>query len=204
MSARPASARPSNDRPVTPQRDTPEASASRNRGARTTARASLAVGVVLAVLAAVAAAVGVRFNYTESLPRGLYLASAFDPSEVRRGALVAACPTPQAARALADYLPDGPCPGGTIELGKRVVGLPGDRVVLDSAGVSVGGQPVPHSAPLFRDRRGRPLSPVLGEVVLGPGAYWLHSGRVATSIDSRYVGPVTDIRSSLRPLWVED
>ena len=204
MNARPASARPSDDRPATSQRDAPEASASRNRGARTTARASLAVGAVLAVLVAVAAAAGVRFNYTESLPRGLYLASAFDPSEVRRGALVAACPSPEAARALADYLPDGPCPGGTIELGKRVVGLPGDRVVLDSAGVSVSGRLVPHSAPLFRDRRGRLLSPVLGEVVLGPGAYWLHSGRVATSIDSRYVGPVTDVRASLRPLWVED
>ena len=109
-----------------------------------------------------------------------------------------------AARALADYLPGGPCPGGTIELGKRVVGLPGDLVVLDSTGVSVGGRRVPDSAPLFRDRRGRPLTPVLGEVLLGPGAYWLHSGRVATSIDSRYVGPVTDVRSSLRPLWVED
>lgn len=202
MSARPASARPTDDRLATPQRDTPEASG--NRGARTTAQASLAVGAVLAVMVAVAAAAGVRFNYTESLPRGLYLASAFDPSEVRRGALVAACPSPEAARALADYLPDGPCPGGTIELGKRVVGLPGDRVVLDSVGVSVGGRLVPDSAPLFRDRRGRPLSPVLGEVVLGPGAYWLHSGRVATSIDSRYVGPVTDVRASLRPLWVED
>ena len=204
MNARPASAWPSDDPPQKTKRDMPEASASRNRGARTTARASLAVGAVLAVLAAVAAAVGVRFNYTESLPRGLYLASAFDPSEVRRGALIAACPDPRAARALADYLPDGPCPGGTIELGKRVVGLPGDRVVLDSVGVSVGGRRVPDSAPLFRDRRGRPLSPVLGEVVLGPGAYWLHSGRVATSIDSRYVGPVTDVRASLRPLWVED
>lgn len=204
MNARPASARPSGDRLATPQCDPLEASASRNRGARAAARASLAVGAVLAVTVAVAATAGVRFNYTESLPRGLYLASAFDPSEVRRGALVAACPSVDAARALAAYLPGGPCPGGTIELGKRVVGLPGDRVVLDSVGVSVGGRRVPDSAPLFRDRRGRPLSPLLGEIVLGPDAYWLHSGRVATSIDSRYVGPVTDVRSSLRPLWVED
>ncbi len=202
MSAQPASGRPSDGRLETPQRGAPEASG--NRRARTAARASLAVGAVLAVSVAVAAAAGVRFNYTESLPRGLYLASAFDPSEVRRGALVAACPSVDAARALADYLPGGPCPGGTIELGKRVVGLPGDLVVLDSTGVSVGGRRVPDSAPLFRDRRGRPLTPVLGEVLLGPGAYWLHSGRVATSIDSRYVGPVTDVRSSLRPLWVED
>ena len=77
MSAQPASGRPSDGRLETPQRGAPEASG--NRRARTAARASLAVGAVLAVSVAVAAAAGVRFNYTESLPRGLYLASAFDP-----------------------------------------------------------------------------------------------------------------------------
>lgn len=171
---------------------------------RAAARASLSLGALLAVIALVGHAAGVRFNYTTSLPRGLYLASPFDPAEASRGMLVAACPSEAAAVALADYLPNGPCPGGVIELAKAVAGLPGDRVVLDSMGVSVGGQRLPNSAPLFHDRSGRPLSPKLGAYILGAGEYWLYSGRVATSIDSRYFGPVTDARESLRPLLVED
>lgn len=167
------------------------------------ARVSLAVAAAFVVVAVAGHALGVRFNYTTSLPRGLYLASPFDPAEARRGMLVAACPDENAAAALADYLPNGPCPGGVIELAKAIAGLPGDRVVLDSTGVSVDGQRLPNSAPLFHDRRGRPLSPRLGAYVLGPGEYWLYSGRVPTSIDSRYFGPVSDARASLRPLLVE-
>ena len=162
------------------------------------------VAGLLVVVAVAGHAFGIRFNYTASLPRGLYLASDFDPTEARRWMLVAACPSDAAAEALADYLPNGPCPGGVIELGKAVAGLPGDRIVLDSMGVSVGGHRLPNSAPLFHDRRGRPLSPKMGEHVLGAGEYWLYSGRVPTSIDSRYLGPVTDVRERLRPLLVED
>ena len=170
----------------------------------TVARASLGLGAVLLAVAIAAHAGGVRFNYTDSLPRGLYLASDFDPSDARTGVLVEACPDQEAAEAVADYLPNGACPGGVIPLGKEIAGLPGDRVVVDSAGVSVSGTRLPNSAPLFRDRAGRPLVPRLGEHVLGPGEYWLHSSRVRTSIDSRYVGPVSDIRSRLRTLLVED
>lgn len=171
---------------------------------RTLARVSLSLGAALLVVALAAHAAGVRFNYTDSLPRGLYLASDFDPSAARRGALVEACPSPTAVDVVAAYLPNGPCPGGVIPLGKEIAALPGERVVVDSAGVWVGGARLPDSAPLFRDRAGRPLSPRTGQHVLGPGEYWLHSGRVPTSIDSRYVGPVSDVRSSLRPLFVED
>lgn len=171
---------------------------------RTFARASLALGAVLLLVAVGAYAAGIRFNYTESLPRGLYLASDFDPAAAHRGALVEACPDQAQAEAVADYLPNGPCPGGVIPLGKELAALPGDSVVVDSAGVTVGGVRLQNSAPLFQDRAGRSLSPRLGVYVLGTGEYWLYSGRVRTSIDSRYVGPVTDVRSALRPLWVED
>ncbi len=171
---------------------------------RVLARTSLALGATLVVVAVAAYTAGVRFNYTDSLPRGLYLASDFDPAAARRGDLVEACPSEVAAEGVADYLPNGSCPGGVIALGKEIAALPGDRVTVDSAGVAVGGVRLPNSAPLFRDRAGRPLSPRLGEHVLGPGEYWLHSGRVRTSIDSRYVGAVSDVRSSLRPLFVED
>lgn len=173
-------------------------------GIAVVARASLTLGTVLVLVAATGHVAGVRFNYTASLPRGLYLASAFEPLEARRGTLVAACPRETEAVALADYLPNGLCPGGVTELGKAIAGLPGDSVVVDSSGVSVAGVRLPNSVPLFHDRRGRRLAPKLGARVLGAGEYWLHSGRVPTSIDSRYVGPVTDVRQRLRPFLVED
>ena len=170
---------------------------------RMTARAAVGLGVGLAVLAVAAWALGVRVNYTSSLPRGLYVASAFEPADARRGQIVAACPSADSAERLAPYLASGPCPGGVVELGKPLAGLPGDTVVVDSVGVRVGGDVLANSAPLFHDRTGRPLRPRLGRHVLGEGEYWLHSGRVPTSVDSRYAGPVTDVRGTLRPLWVE-
>ena len=173
------------------------------RSWRTTARVAVGIGVGLAALAVTAWALGVRVNYTSSLPRGLYVASAFDPDHADMGQVVAACPSAEAAAALEPYLANGPCPGGVVELGKPLAGLPGDTVVVDSAGVRVGGTSLPNSAPLFRDRAGNPLRPRLGRHVLGQGEYWLHSGRVPTSVDSRYAGPVSDVRGTLRPIWVE-
>lgn len=170
---------------------------------RTTARVVVGLGLGLAVLAVAAWALGVRVNYTSSLPRGLYVASAFDPGRARPGQIVVACPSAGAAERLAPYLANGPCPGGVVELGKPLAGLPGHTVEVDSAGVRVDGVPLPNSAPLFRDRAGQPLRPRLGRHVLGAGDYWLHSERVPTSVDSRYTGPVSDVRGTLRPVWVE-
>ena len=184
-------------------RPAPDRPPPRLRAARALARLVGGLAAVLVVVAVGAHLVGVRFNYTESLPRGLYLASGFDADGVSRGDLVAACPTPEAARAVSKYLPRGRCPEGVIELAKHVVGLPGDTVQVDSLGVRVGGVPLPDSAPLFHDRMGQPIYPRLGTAVLGPDEYWLFSNRVPTSMDSRYVGPVADVRSSLRPLLVE-
>ena len=170
---------------------------------RMTARAAVGLGVGLAVLAVAAWALGVRVNYTSSLPRGLYVESPFEPADARRGDIVTACPSADAAVALAPYLANGPCPGGVVELGKPLAGLPGDTISVDRAGVRVGGSLLANSAPLFADQSGHQLSPRLGRHVLGPGEYWLHSGRVPTSVDSRYAGSVSDVRGTLRPLWVE-
>ena len=182
---------------------TSNARSSTGRRRRIAARAALSVAAVAVVLTAAAWAAGVRFNFTPSIPRGLYLASAFDPQAARRGDLVVACPSAEAAEAMGRYLAHGPCPGGVVELGKPLAGLPGDTVVVDSASVRIGGVPLPSSAPLFRDRSGQPLRPRLGQHVLGAGEYWLHAARVPTSVDSRYLGPVRDVRESLRPLLVE-
>lgn len=159
---------------------------------------------------AVAAGLGVRVNTTPSLPRGLYLAGPLDAGGVERGELVAACPDTAAVRRLGRYWTNGRCPGseerrdGVRPLAKPVAGVPGDTVRVDSSGVWIGETRLPSSAPLFRDRVGWPIQPALGVHVLDQGEYWLHSDRVSTSIDSRYVGPVRVVLERVRPLWTEE
>ena len=169
----------------------------------------VAVSVLTFGVIAVAAGLGVRVNTTPSLPRGFYLAGPLEADEVERGDLVAACPDAAAVRRLGRYWTNGRCPGGEERpdgvrpLAKPVAGVPGDTVRVDSSGVWIGETHLPSSAPLFRDRAGRPVQPALGVHVLGQGEYWLHSGRVPTSIDSRYVGPVRVVLERVRPLWTE-
>ncbi|WP_314009987.1 S26 family signal peptidase [Rubrivirga sp. S365] len=164
----------------------------------------------MSVLIVVAGALfGVRVNTTPSLPPGLYVASELGERPVARGDLVAACPDTAAVQRLGRYWTNGRCPGGAARpdgvrpLAKPVAGVPGDTVRVDRAGVWVGGRLLPASAPLFRDRAGRPVQPALGVHVLKSGEYWLHSGRVPTSIDSRYTGPVRSVLERLRPIWTE-
>lgn len=163
--------------------------------------------VALGVVAALAG-LGFRINVTESLPRGLYRTSPFSSETAVRGQLVTFCPDPGAVGPVAPYLLAGDdCagPDGVVayaELAKAIVGLPGDTVTVGLDGVAVNGRPLPHSAPLAHGRRGDPVAAALGTHVLGPSEHWLYSGRVSYSLDSRYYGPVTDVRRSLHPVAV--
>lgn len=168
--------------------------------------------VVVPCLAAVAVAVGLaaglRLNVTESLPRGLYRASEFLPETAAYGDLVTFCPRPEVIGPVEPYLLAGDdCRGadGVVayaELAKAVAGLPGDTVTVDTAGVAVNGRRLPRSAPLAHSRSGAPVASALGRHVLVPGEYWVHSGRVPYSLDSRYYGPVTDVRCGLEAVLV--
>lgn len=161
------------------------------------------VPAILAVLLAAGAAAGLRLNVTESLPVGLYRASEFDPETAAYGELVTFCPRRGALTAVAPYLLAGDdCVGENehaqyAELAKAVAGLPGDTVTVSARGVRVNRVPLPHSAPLAYSRSGAPVAAALGPHVLGPSEYWMHSGRVRYSLDSRYYGPVTDVRRRL-------
>lgn len=174
-------------------------------------RAARAVMVAIALLSAVcvAAVLGVRVNTTPSLPRGLYVAAPLGTKTLRRGDWVAACPDTAAVRRLGRYWTNGRCPGGLLRpsgvrpLAKPIGGVPGDTVLVERSGVSINGVRLPNSTPLERDRAGRPVAPQYGVHVLRENEYWLHSGRVAASIDSRYTGPVRDVRERIQPLWVE-
>jgi len=76
-----------------------------------------------------------------------------------------------------------PGPSGDLELVKRVVGLPGERVRLAAGGLEIDGQAVPE-----------PYLAVPGagqlELRLGPGEYLVLGDHRAASTDGRNFGPV--------------
>ena len=148
-----------------------------------------------------AIAAGLRINGTHSFPIGLYWVIGKQPE---KGDLVFVNPPATALFSMAKergYLNIGFSP--TSHLIKRLVGVPGDRVTIDSAGVEVNGVRLANSAPLAKDGAGRALQfyPVQN-YILGPNEVLLMSEYSPASFDARYFGPVqaTTIESVLIPI----
>lgn len=161
---------------------------------------AVTIGAVLALHAA-----GYYPNYTDSMPRGLWRATD-DP--IQRGKPVLVCPPPSrvitAARE-AGYLISGSCPSGLAPLLKPVVAVPGDRVAVTSAGVTVNGREIPNSGLLTQDGSGRRLPRAqIGLHTVAPGTVWVVSSFNPYSFDSRYFGPVqvAQVRGVARPIWL--
>ena len=143
------------------------------------------VGGIVLPLASVA-----RLNVSPSVPLGLYRTV---DQPVVRGVLVVAC-VPLAAARLArerGYLAGGSCPGKVQPTLKRVGATPGDTIDLGPGGVTVNGHPLPGSATVSLDSRGRllPHAP-WGSRVVASAEVWLLATDSPRSWDSRYFGPV--------------
>ena len=161
---------------------------------------------VMAGLAGAAAA-GLRFNETPSMPLGLWQVETGHGS-LRHGDVVVVCPPETVAVRIGwerGYIPLGRCPGGTEALLKPVAATEGDVVVISAAGAAVNGQPIPDTAQLATDSAGRPLEHFAsGTYRVASGEMWLLSGHDPRSFDSRYFGPVPEakVEGIARPLWV--
>ena len=70
----------------------------------------------------------------------------------------------------------------------RVIGLPGDTVVVSSSGLHLNGDPVPE--PYVH--AGTPTAPKLGSWDVAPGTYFLMGDNRALSCDSRAYGGVPE------------
>ena len=168
------------------------------------------------------ASFGLYFNTSDSLPYGLYRAyyrsdvqvgffaleqnGAVQPLFLERGSLVLVC-LPQSVAQLArtrNYVNAGKCPGNTAPVGKHVVALVGDRVLVNASGVKVNGTLLPHSAPVVRDATGAqmPGAGLTSPYVLRPGEY-LVLNALDSSFDSRYFGVIhdTDMVATLKPVF---
>ena len=161
-------------------------------------RSLLGAAAATVLASALACLVGAHllWNWTPSLPLGLYWISPGGSGRVKVGALVA-FPVPAHVRALVlerRYLPPGAL------LVKPVVAMRPDCVCTDGGTLTVNGTPL--GAIATEDTRGRPLphdercGPVPeGEVFV--------ASHFATSFDSRTFGPVplANIRGTVTPLW---
>ena len=151
-------------------------------------RRTTALGAgVLALAALVAAALAARRARLEpmlvsggsmrpTLPPGQRIAVAPLVRPPRRGDLVV-LRTPRSGGAASRGSPD-------LEVVKRVVGLPGERVRLHAGGLEVDGRPVPE--PYLAGAHGAADL----ELRLGPGEYLVLGDHRAASTDGRDFGPV--------------
>ncbi len=140
----------------------------------------------------VATLCGLRFNFTPSMPLGIYRLSQLPQDAIKRQMLVAVC-APSSMVKLGrrrGYVSGGPCAGDAEPLLKTVAAVPGDSVHVSLRGVTVNGRLLPNSKPLAFDRAGRKLSSSLPVHRRVPqGTIWVYADH-PHSWDSRYWGPV--------------
>jgi len=155
-------------------------------------RLCLIIAVVV-VIAHTIVALDLRFNFTPSMPLGIYRLAPVPRSGVKPGMFVAAC-APLVAAELGrhrGYLATGPCPADSELLLKTVVAIAGDEVAISVSGVAVHRCVLPHSRPLPLDAAGRRLLPwPQGHYQLRRGQLWFYAPN-NRSWDSRYWGPAS-------------
>ena len=161
----------------------------------------LLIGSALFVIPQLFLPVGLGFNRSASLPRGLYWHES-TPEHLHRGDR--ACfgyviPDWAVAR---HYFPEG------AQLCKVVLGLNGDRIVNHDGRISI----CPPSEPcidagqtLKADGRGRPVQGARLPDTVPVGFFYMSSTRVSNSFDSRYLGLIDAHRITRRiyPLVTE-
>ncbi len=130
-------------------------------------------------------------NTSTSLPLGFYrVTKVFD---LKRGYVLRTCLPAKVGQAAVrrGYVRRGTCPSGSARIGKPIVALQGDTVVVSDGRIQVRGWG-DHEALIYaHDRRGRSLANALGTHILQPGECFLLSTHSPFSYDSRYYGPIS-------------
>jgi conjugative transfer signal peptidase TraF len=151
----------------------------------------LIVGVALASCSYAVAVIGIRLNFTPSMPLGIYRLTGLSSGEMHRGMLVAVC-APSNASELGrrrGYLSSGACAGNSEPLLKTIAAVGGDVVAVSPSGVRINGGLLAVSKPLRFDRAGRRvMSWPVGRHRVPRGSIWLYAAN-ERSWDSRYWGP---------------
>jgi conjugative transfer signal peptidase TraF len=168
---------------------------------RSAKRLVVITGGTLIAAVQLAAFTGLRFNYSPSLPLGVYRTTS------DTNAPVEFCPAEPFASFAAQrgYRGEGSCPDGASPMLKPVIAHESDLVRVSPQGIAVNGRLLPNTAALSKDSKGRPLTAwPSGTYRVEAGAVWVTSSYSSKSFDSRYFGPilVSSIRKHVRPLLV--
>jgi type IV secretory pathway protease TraF len=166
---------------------------------------SLAVAAAIAavVLVVVFSPIVPGWVKSDSLPQGLYLATAYDGSKPLVRGQTACFPYVNPAWAAHPYMYKGEL------LCKYVLGLPGDTLSVAADGatqVCHDGQCDSLGVPLAHDSAGnRVQHQVWANTRIPPGSYYMGSTRRRNSLDSRYLGLIDGkkIVKTLVPLLVQ-
>ena len=164
----------------------------------------LAWGAAVALAMAAPAALrhsALRFNYSDSVPVGLYRSQP-EPNAPFAGI----CLNSNTLRSAFDAglkLEAGECPDGHQPILKTIYrATPESPIVLASEGFTIAGAPMENTAPKAFSRAGKPLAHyAFGRYTSG---LWAISGYSRDSFDSRYFGPVSreNVRFYAKPLLV--
>ena len=161
-------------------------------------------GAGIIAFGALCYAIGARINTSRSIPLGLYWVS---NKPVVKGAYVMFCPPQVGVIAEAKhrgYLTSGFCPGDYGYMMKKILATTDDAVTIADIGVSVNGALLPFSAPLSKDRAGRPMPRYQSaNFIVGNSEVLLMSDVSGTSFDGRYFGPVnrSQIETAIVPVF---
>lgn len=164
-----------------------------------------AIGIIAlstVALAHVAQAIGIRPNFSDSAPPGLWIERPIT-APLRHGMMIGICPPPTVPLVqlfLDDgTLPYGDCPKKWLLL-KPVQALPGDTVQISH------GNPVKVNEIALPNTIASETLPAWpdGEYTVKPGEVWVFSSYSERSFDSRYFGPVSInlVKGEAVPLFV--
>lgn len=129
-----------------------------------------------------------RFNYSDSVPVGLYLSQP-EPNAPFAGICLNSN-TLRFAFAAGLKLDAGECPDGHQPILKTVYrATPESPIALDSQGFTIAGVPMENTAPKALSKTGKPLTHYAFGVYTS--GLWAISGHNRDSFDSRYFGPVS-------------
>ncbi len=134
----------------------------------------------------------VHFNYSNSVSGFLWCGKEFKPPG-ERNQYVFICPNKNFVEQynLRWHIQDrGHC-GGTLPLLKRIVGLPGDKVIINARGIFINDKFIKKSRPYLIDGYGKPLPKQQLNGIIPEGKLII-AGDTKNSFDSRYFGLVEE------------
>lgn len=147
------------------------------------------ITLLILLIAVLKAYFGVRFNFSESMPRGIYI---LDPTnEIKKGSIISFCPKGIERLYHSTNIESNDCDDHIVPFLKQVVAIPNDFINLTDEGIFVNNTLLLNTQRIKYDQRGNliPAITFKEHYQLTPDEY-LVIGLDHLSWDSRYYGTI--------------